>query len=151
MLWRYKKDNNIASHCWDVILNTWLLVGYDPYFIFKILYYFHYLLTDLRMCMGTQSAFTTEPLNGCLRNLVGMKCSWSRTCIKMCRPYPPRGGSRVKQTGHWLGGGPLLQKTSSDWKATATNRMHSNDLEACEMKCCCFWFHSEVKFFDTLI
>ena len=29
-------------------------------------------------------------------------------------------------------GGPLLQRTSSsDWKATATNRMHSNDLEAC--------------------
>ena len=24
--------------------------------------------------------------------------------------------------------------------------MHINDLEACEMKYCCFWFHSEVKF-----
>ena len=24
--------------------------------------------------------------------------------------------------------------------------MHSNDLEACEKKCCYFWFHSEVKF-----
>ena len=44
-------------------------------------------------------------------------------------------------------GGPLLQETSSsDWKATATNRMHSNDLEACGKKCCYFWFHSEVKF-----
>ena len=31
-------------------------------------------------------------------------------------------------------------------KATATNRMHSNDLEACGMKLCCFWFHSDVKF-----
>ena len=31
-------------------------------------------------------------------------------------------------------------------KATATNQMHSNDLEACGMKCCCFWFHSKVKF-----
>ena len=41
-------------------------------------------------------------------------------------------------------GGPLLQKTSSDRKATATNRIHTNDLEACVMKCCCFWFHSVV-------
>ena len=24
--------------------------------------------------------------------------------------------------------------------------MHSSDLETCRMKCCCFWFHSEVKF-----
>ena len=38
-------------------------------------------------------------------------------------------------------GGPLLQETSSsDWKATATNRMHSNDLKACGKKCCYFWF-----------
>ena len=29
-------------------------------------------------------------------------------------------------------------------QATATNRMHNNDLEACE-KCCYFWFHSVVK------
>ena len=48
-------------------------------------------------------AFTTEPLNGCLRNLVGMKCSWPSTCIyRFFRPYPPRGGSR---------GGPFLKKT----------------------------------------
>ena len=33
-------------------------------------------------------------------------------------------------------GGPLLQRTSSwDQKATAANRMHSNDLQACGMKC----------------
>ena len=45
------------------------------------------------------------------------------------------------------GGGPLLKKTSSsDWKATATNRMHSSHLEAFGKKCCYFWFHSEVKF-----
>ena len=24
--------------------------------------------------------------------------------------------------------------------------MHSNDFEACSMKCCWFWFNSEVKF-----
>ena len=42
--------------------------------------------------------------------------------------------------------GPLLpESSSSDRKATATNRMHSNDLEACGKKCCYFWFHSEVK------
>ena len=39
-----------------------------------------------------------------------------------------QGGAKI---GH---GGPLLQRTSdSDWKATATNRMHSNHLEACGM------------------
>ena len=30
--------------------------------------------------------------------------------------------------------GPLLQKTSSEQKATATNQKHSNDLEACGTK-----------------
>ena len=45
------------------------------------------------------------------------------------------------------GGGPLLQGTSaSDWEAIATNRMHSNDLEACGMLYSYFWFHSKVKF-----
>ena len=46
-------------------------------------------------------------------------------------------------------GVPILKKTSFflAQKATATNQMHSNDLEACGMKFCCFWFHSEVKFF----
>ena len=52
-----------------------------------------------------------------------------------------QGGAKI---GH---GGPLLQESSSsDRKATATNRMDSNDLEACGKKCCSFWFHSEVKF-----
>ena len=52
-----------------------------------------------------------------------------------------QGGAKI---GHW---GPLLQESSSsDRKATATNRMDSNDLEACGKKCCYFWFHSEVKF-----
>ena len=51
-------------------------------------------------------------------------------------------GEAKKVTG---GGGPLLHKaSSSDRKATAKNRIHSNDLEACVMKCCCFWFHSVV-------
>ena len=51
------------------------------------------------------------------------------------------------QGGVKIGRGSLLQGTSaSDWKATATNRMHSNDLEACGMLYCYFWFHSKVKF-----
>ena len=103
----------------------------------------------LYMYGNTKPAFTTEPLNGCLRNLVGIKCSWPGTCIKMFWLYLPRGWSRARQN---RSRGPLLKKTSSsDWKATATNWMHSNDLEACVMKCCCFWFHSVVKFFDPWI
>ena len=42
-----------------------------------------------------------------------------------------QGGAKI---GH---GGPLLQETSSsDWKATVTNQMDSNDLEVCGKKCC---------------
>ena len=53
---------------------------------------------------------------------------------------PGRGKNRSR-------GGPLLQETSSsDRKATATNRMHSSDLETRGKKCCYFWFHSEGEF-----
>ena len=38
-------------------------------------------------------------------------------------------------------GGSLLQRTSSDRKATATYWMHSSDLEAFGKKYCYFWFH----------
>ena len=44
--------------------------------------------------------------------------------------------------------------TSSDQKATATNRMQSCGLEAFGKKCCHFWCHSEVKFltrFDVFL
>ena len=52
-----------------------------------------------------------------------------------------QGGAKIGQRG------PLLQETSSsDWKATATNQMDNNHLEACGKKCYYFWFHSEVKF-----
>ena len=44
------------------------------------------------------------------------------------------------------GGSLLVRTSSSDRKATATNRMHSSDLEAFGKKCCYFWFHWEVKF-----
>ena len=66
-----------------------------------------------------------------------MKYLWSLTSVEVLWPDPPggriQGGAKI---GH---GGPLLQETSSsDRKATATNRMHSNDLEACGKKCCYF-------------
>ena len=41
-------------------------------------------------------------------------------------------------------GVPYLKKSSSDRKATATNWMHSNDLEG--KKCCYFWYHSTSNF-----
>ena len=55
-----------------------------------------------------------------------------------------QGGAKI---GHK---GPFLRETSSsDWKATPTNQMNSNDLEACGKKCFYFWFHSEVKFLTS--
>ena len=57
-----------------------------------------------------------------------------------------QGGAKI---GHE---GPLLQETSSsDRKTTATNRMHSGDLETCGKKCCYFWFHSESQIFDEFL
>ena len=74
-----------------------------------------------------------------------MKYSWSLTSVdvfgQICVGADPGQGQNRSR------GGPLLQRTSaSDWKASATNRMHSNDLEACGMLYCYFWFHSKVKF-----
>ena len=60
--------------------------------------------------------------------MVPYKC-----CCFSARSAQGRIQGRAK-IGH---GGPLLQETSSsDQKATATNRMDSNDLEACGKKCC---------------
>ena len=73
-----------------------------------------------------------------------------------CCCFSARSAQGQIQSGAKIGhGGPILQRTSSsDWKATATNRMHSSDLEAFGKKCCYFWFHSEVKFlkhFDVFL
>ena len=55
-----------------------------------------------------------------------------------------QGGAKI---GH---GGPLLQETSSsDRKATATNQMHSNDLEACGKKCCLLLVPFRSQIFDA--
>ena len=58
-----------------------------------------------------------------------------------CCCFSARSPQGLIQCGAKIGqGGPLLQETSSsDQKATATNRMHSNDLEACGKKCCFFF------------
>ena len=56
------------------------------------------------------SALTTEPRDGCLRNFVGMKCSWPHTCFKVFRPYLPRGGSKAGQKYVTEGGGGPLKK-----------------------------------------
>ena len=73
--------------------------------------------------------------------MVPYKC-----CCYSARPVQGWIQGRAK-IGHW---GPLLQRTSSlDLKATATNQIHSNDLEACGMKCCYLLFHSEVKFLTS--
>ena len=83
------------------------------------------------------STSSPETLDGFWWNLVGMKYSWSLTSFVVFRPDPPRGGSRAGPK--YVTGGPLLQQTSSsDRKATATNQMHSSDLEACGKKCCYF-------------
>ena len=42
-------------------------------------------------------AFPTERIDGYLRNLVGMKCSWSLTSFVVFQPCPSRGGSRAGQ------------------------------------------------------
>ena len=47
-----------------------------------------------------------------------------------------------------IGDGGLLQESASSvWKATATNQMYSNDLEACGMKCCYLFVPFRCQFF----
>ena len=101
--------------------------------------------TNACICMGTHSQpFTTEPLNGCLRNLVGMKCLWSLTSVvfwpDLSRADPGRGNNRSRGVPFFK---KLLLQTG---RLQRTNRMHSSNLEACGKKCYYFWFHSEVKF-----
>ena len=52
-----------------------------------------------------------------------------------------QGGAKIGHRGSLLKG-----TSSSDRKATARNRMHSNYLEAFGKKYCYFWFHWEVKY-----
>ena len=92
-----------------------------------------------------------KPLNGIQRNLTESKISTSSTKFVFFGPirkrrWPPW---PIRQKGGTLYSGAryvALWASCLIQKATATNRMHSNDLEACGMKLCCFWFHSDVKF-----
>ena len=79
--------------------------------------------------------------------MVPYKC-----CCFSAIPVQGRIQGRAK-IGHRGGeGGPLLQRTSfSDLKATATNRIHSNDLEASGMKCCFFFFLFRSQIFDPFL
>ena len=73
-----------------------------------------------------------------------MKYSWSLTSVVAFGQIrlvadPEHGQNRSLES-------PSSTNSSSDRKATATNGMHSSDLEVCGMKCCYLWFYSEVKF-----
>ena len=71
-----------------------------------------------------------------------MKYLWSLTTVgfRLNAIGCIRSGQKRIVEGH------LLWQTSSYLKASMTDRMHSNDIEACGKKCCLFWFHSEVNF-----
>ena len=76
-----------------------------------------------------------------------MEYSSFLTSVVVFWPDPPRGGSRAGQKCH---GGQLLQRTSSsDRMATATNRMHSSDLEAFGKKYCFCLVKFESQIFDA--
>ena len=101
--------------------------------------------------MGTHSQHL---LQNCLLDVA--KLGWddvlmARTCIKGVRQIGPGQIQGRVKLGHQ---GSPSSRNFFDRKATATNLMHSNDLEVCVMKCCYFWFLSEVKFltrFDVFL
>ena len=122
----------MKSNCWPILahlswrLKSSVVVRRRP-LIFHIFDFFSRTAWWILMKLGRDEVL-----------MVPYKC-----CCFSARSTQGRiqGGAKIGQ------GGPLLKETSSsDRKATATNRMHSNDLEACGKKCCYFWFHSEVKF-----
>ena len=56
------------------------------------------------------SAFTTEPLNWCLRNFIGMKYSWSAHALRCFDHIFPRADLGQGKNRSW--GGPRLRKRS---------------------------------------
>ena len=91
------------------------------------------------------SALTIESLDGYLPNSVGIKNSWPpHICIDFWAKSAKgriQGRAIIRQWGAFSKG-LLLQS----WKATAINRMYSNDLKAFGKKCWYIWFHSDVYF-----
>ena len=119
-------------------MERWGGGGVSLMHVYKILYC---------ICMGTHT-WSQPFLQSRLMDIYETWKGWSAYCplqvllfFGQIRPGADTGRGQNRSRG------PLLQRTSSlDWKATATNRMHSNDLKACGKKCCYFCFHSEVKF-----
>ena len=72
---------------------------------------------------------------------VGMKYSLSLTSVVVCRPDPPRAGSRAgqKYVTEDTFFKELLPRIGR--LCTATNRMHSNDLDICGKKC---WYFGSI-------
>ena len=100
--------------------------------------------TNTCICMGTHSQPLLQNRLIDVYELGRDEVLMAHTCVKVFRPDPPRGGSRGAKIGQR--GSPSSKETSSsDRKATATNQMDSNDLEACGKKCCYFWFHFKVQ------
>ena len=93
------------------------------------------LLPHLYMCFSGKSGKSAHGTAHALR------------CSARCTQGRIQGRAKIGDRAGGGGGGLLQESASSDWKATATNQMYSNDLEACGMKCCYFLFHSEVNFF----
>ena len=99
------------------------------------------------MYWNTKSALTTESFDG--RDKVLMTPHiWIDIWAKSAQGWI-QGRAKISH------GGPLLQRTSSsDWKATAPNRMRSNYLEAFGKKCCYFGFIRKSNFwriFDVFL
>ena len=77
-------------------------------------------------------SLTTEPLDGCIRNFVGVKCSWPRKCFKVFRPiYPGVDPWQGKNMSRGRGGSPST-------KNFYFRPQGYNDLEACGEKCVIF-------------
>ena len=87
------------------------------------------------------------------RRRTGIFTKLSRNEV-LIAPHMHKGVSAISAQGWIKGGakichrGPLLEN-SSDRKVTATNRMHINDLEACEKKCCYFLVRFRSQIFDA--
>ena len=86
--------------------------------------------------------FPLKLLNGIQRNLTGSKILTSSTKFVFFGPKSElKLQSWLIHQRRWH-----ISKTYSAQKVIASNRMHNSDTETCRMKCCCFWFHSKVKF-----
>ena len=98
--------------------------------------------------MRLNIAFLRSPKGGCCSISDDLSC-FSRDEVLMA-PLMSSGVTAIStqrliqgraEVGYQGGGGSPLKTSFSERKATATNRMYINDVEACGMKCCYFWFN----------